>query len=393
MASLHAAVRRQKSPPADPAAGIARILTSGRRRVDAAANARLRHRAPRLRFAPVIDLRSDTVTRPTPAMREAIARAEVGDDALGDDPTVARLQARVAELLGKESALFFPSGVMANEAALLVLAPPATEVVVEANCHLVDWEDGAPAQWAGVQLRPVATPDGMLTPELVSLAIRPASRYQIRTSLICLENTHNAAGGRILSPDAMRAIRQVAGQHGLPVYLDGSRLWNASAASGVPEAEYAAQADLLMVTLSKGLGCPAGSLLAGPAELIERAWRVRRRLGGGMRQVGLLAAAGLYALEHHRARLHQDHERARLLGRLAGELPGIRVVPPETNIVMLDLLREKPEAGSIVERLREHGVLLTAFTSRRLRAVTHLDVDDAAVHAAAAALREVLQAS
>lgn len=341
----------------------------------------------------IIDLRSDTVTRPTPAMREAIARAEVGDDSLGDDPTVKRLEARVAELLGKEAALFFPSGIMANEAALLVLAPPGTEVIVEATSHYVDWEDGAPAHWAGVQLRPVPTPDGILTAELVRAAIRSPSPFHVRTSLIAVENTHNAAGGRILPLETMRAIGAVAREHGLPVHLDGARLWNAAVATGLPEAAWAAEADTVMVTLSKGLGCPAGSLLAGEARVIEEAWRIRRRLGGGMRQIGLLAAAGLYALDHHRERLAEDHARARMLAALAREIPGIRVVEPETNIVMLDLEVEGLTARAVLEGLAERGVRMSEFSGRRIRAVTHLDVDDEGIRRAAAALAEVIAAA
>jgi threonine aldolase len=338
----------------------------------------------------IVDLRSDTVTRPTAAMRAAIAAAEVGDDALGDDPTVARLEARIAALLGKAAALFFPSGIMANETALLVLARPGTEVVVEATSHFVDWELGAPAALAGVQLRPVATPDAILTADAVEAAIRPPSRLQIQTSAVCLENTHNAAGGRILPLDGMRAVRAVARAHGLPVHLDGSRLWNASAATGIPETEYAACADTVMVTLSKGLGCPVGSLLAGATDLMERARVCRRRLGGAMRQSGLLAAAGLHALDHHRDRLTEDHARARRLARLAADIPGLRVIEPETNIVMLDIERPDLDAAAVVQALQRRGVRMVDFTRRRVRAVTHLDVDDDGVDRAATALRAVL---
>jgi threonine aldolase len=338
----------------------------------------------------IVDLRSDTVTRPTAAMRAAIAAAEVGDDALGDDPTVARLEARIAALLGKAAALFFPSGIMANETALLVLARPGTEVVVEATSHFVDWELGAPAALAGVQLRPVATPDAILTADAVEAAIRPPSRLQIQTSAVCLENTHNAAGGRILPLDGMRAVRAVARAHGLPVHLDGSRLWNVSAATGIPETEYAACADTVMVTLSKGLGCPVGSLLAGATDLMERARVCRRRLGGAMRQSGLLAAAGLHALDHHRDRLTEDHARARRLARLAADIPGLRVIEPETNIVMLDIERPDLDAAAVVQALQRRGVRMVDFTRRRVRAVTHLDVDDDGVDRAATALRAVL---
>ncbi|MBI4410187.1 MAG: aminotransferase class I/II-fold pyridoxal phosphate-dependent enzyme [Gemmatimonadetes bacterium] len=339
----------------------------------------------------MIDLRSDTVTRPTPEMRAVMARAEVGDDARGEDPTVRALEHRVAQLLGKEAALFFPSGIMANEAALLLLAPPATEVVVEDTSHIIDWEDGAPAHWASVQLRAVPAPGGMLTAELIAAAIRPPSRYQIRTSLICVENTHNAAGGRVLPVENLRGIGELARARGLPVHLDGARLWNAAAATALPEADLAADVDTVMVSLSKGLGCPAGSLLAGPAELIQTARRIRRRLGGAMRQVGILAAAGFFALEHHRARLVDDHRRARLLADLARVIDGVDVVEPETNIVMLDLQRPDLDAATVARELARRDVLLEEFTPRRLRAVTHLDVDDDAIHQAAAALAEVFR--
>lgn len=339
----------------------------------------------------MIDLRSDTVTRPTPAMREAIAAAEVGDDALGDDPTVRRLEERIAGLLDKEAAVLFPSGIMANQTALLLHTTPGTEVVLEATAHILDWEAGAAAHWSGVQLRPVATPDGLLTPERVEAAIRPRNPYQIQTSLIAVENTHNAAGGRILPLDAMRGIRSIAEAHGLPVHLDGARLWNASAETGIPESDYAAQADTVTVSLSKGLGAPVGSLLAGTAKAIGRARALRRRLGGSMRQAGILAAAGLHALDHHRRRLREDHERARLLARKLEEVEQVRVVPPETNIVMIDLLPDAPDAAAVVERLGRRGVLTSAFGPRRVRAITHLDVDDAGVEAAAAAIADVVR--
>ena len=339
----------------------------------------------------MVDLRSDTVTRPSAAMREAIARAEVGDDQLGDDPTVRRLEERVAELLGKERALFFPSGIMANETALVVQGRPGTEAVVEASCHLIDWEEAAAAAWAGIQLRPVATDDGVLTADRIRAAIRPSTNpYQPRTSLICVENTHNAAGGRLVPLEVLRGVREVADEHGLPVHMDGARLWNASVAADVSMADYAAIADTVMVTLSKGLGCPVGSMLAGSGELMTEAWRVRRRMGGAMRQSGLLAAAGIYALDHNIQRLEEDHRRARELADRAGRLDALRAVPPDTNIVMLDILRDDTDAPTILAALQERGVHMTMFSPRRLRAVTHMDVDDAGIQAAAEALVEVL---
>jgi threonine aldolase len=324
-------------------------------------------------------------------MREAIANADVGDDALGDDPTVRVLEERIADLLGKDAALFFPSGIMANESALLVLGKRGAEVVVEATAHFVDWELGAPAALAGVQLRSVPTPDGALTADAVEEAIRPDIPFQLRTSLVAVENTHNAAGGRILPLSTMQAIHDVARAHGLPVHLDGARLWNASAASGIAEADYAACATTVMVTLSKGLGCPVGSLLAGDAPVIAEARVVRRRLGGSMRQSGILAAAGLHALDHHRERLADDHTRATRLARLAGDIPGLAVVSPETNIVMFDVMRPDLDAATVVARLAEADIRMVVFTRRRLRAVTHLDVDDDGIERAAEALREALE--
>lgn len=343
--------------------------------------------------ARVVDLRSDTVTRPTRGMREAIANAVVGDDVLGDDPTVRALEERVATLLGKEAALFFPSGIMANQTAILALARPGTEAIIDASGHIFDWEELGSAQWSGVQLRTVTTPDGILTPELVRGALRPVNRLSIETSLILLENTHNAAGGKVLPLEALRGVAEVARERGIPIHLDGARLWNAAAASGISEAVYAAEVDTVMVTLSKGLGCPVGSLLAGSEEVMERAWRIRRRLGGGMRQAGILAAAGLYALDHHRGRLHEDHDRARRLADALAQLPGITITPPETNIVMIDIARPGLDAASVLARLEARGVLMSQFGPHRIRAVTHLDVDDDGVDHAIAAMAAALEVS
>ena len=338
----------------------------------------------------MIDLRSDTVTRPGPAMRRAIAEAEVGDDVLGDDPTVARLEAMGAEILGKEAALFFPTGTMANQTALQLHTRPGTEAIVEANAHFFDWELGGAAANSGVQLRQVATPDGLLTAQLVSAAIRPA--YQVRTSAICLENTHNGSGGRVLPLAQMKEISDVARKHGLPLHLDGARLWNAATASGVPEASFAALADTIMVSLSKGLGCPVGSLLAGTREHMNNARSIRRRFGGGMRQSGILAAAGIYALQNNRERLHEDHENARFLAERARDIKGLRVHMPETNIVMMDVERAGMGAGDVVSKLKELNVLMVEFNPTRVRAVTHMDVSRADVERAVAALAKVMAA-
>lgn len=340
----------------------------------------------------MIDLRSDTVTRPTDGMRQAIATAEVGDAALGDDPTVQRLERRIAELLGKEAALFFPSGIMANQTAVLVHTRPGTEVIIDRRGHILDWEEAAPAIWAGVLVRPVDTPDGILDGGLVRAAIRPTGVPQPETSLICMENTHNAAGGKIAPLAKLEAVHDVAREHGLPVHLDGARLWNAAAASAVAVSDFAATADTVMVALSKALGCPIGSMLAGQANTLARAQRVRRRLGGSMRQVGILAAAGLYALDHHLDRIGDDHRRARQLAEQLAELDGVSVVMPETNIVMVDILREDTDGPTVVDELARRGVLLSMFGPRRVRAVTHLDVDDHGVESAARAFAEVMAA-
>jgi threonine aldolase len=336
--------------------------------------------------APPVDLRSDTVTRPTQGMREAMFRAEVGDDVLDHDPTTLALEERVAELLGMERALFFPSGIQANQTALAVHGRPGSEVILEAGAHIFNYEEGAGAALSGLQLRPVPSEDGLLTPGAVREAIRPPSPYVHSTCLVALENTHNSAGGKILPLRTLSEIRDVALAAGLPVHLDGARLWHACVETGTPPSSYGALADTVMVCLSKGLGAPVGSLLAGSAEAMERAWRIRRRLGGGMRQSGVLAAAGLYALDFHRERLAEDHVRAKELARAAAAIPGLSVEAPETNIVMMDVLADGVSPGDILDRLSREGVLMVQFGPRRLRAVTHLDVDDQGISRAAAAL-------
>ncbi len=328
---------------------------------------------------PIVDLRSDTVTRPGPAMRRAIAEAEVGDDLLGDDPTVERLEARVAEILGKEASLFFPSGVMANQTALATHGVWGTEVVVEADAHVLHWEEGAAAALSGLQLRPVEGVDGALEPSALAAAIRPDSKYVPRTSLVCLENTHLASGGSVVSPEATDAAAEVARGCGLPVHLDGARLWHAAVATGRPVTDFTRSADTVMVALSKGLGAPVGSMLAGPGEFMDRAWRVRRRLGGAMRQSGLLAAAGLYALEHHRERLAEDHENARSLAVALNALPGVHAPEPPTNVVLATSEKDGPDLRNLLNFLEKHGILMLPFGDRTIRGVTHHDVDAASI--------------
>ncbi len=338
----------------------------------------------------VVDLRSDTVTRPTEGMRRAMVDAEVGDDVLGKDPTADRLERRVAELLGKEAALFFPSGTQANQAAVLLHTRPGTEAVCEAESHVFHYELADAAWLAGVQLHPVASERGSLTARDVAGAVRPGDRHHPLTTLVCIENTHNMHGGSVVPLPAMRSIRQLAVDRSLPVHLDGARLWNAAAATDVELAEYASCADTVAVCLSKGLGCPVGSLLAGPSALIAEAWSVRKRLGGGMRQVGLLAAAGLWALDHHLDRLSEDHARARWLARDCDAIDGLRVEVPDTNIVMIYVEREGLSEVTVASELEVRGVWILPAGPGRLRAVTHLDVDDAGIERCLDALSEVM---
>jgi len=338
-----------------------------------------------------IDLRSDTVTRPSAAMRRAMAEAEVGDDVLDHDPTTLRLEERVAALLGKEAALFFPSGTQANQSGIRLLTRPGTELLLEANAHILTYEIAGVANLSGVQVRPVATPDGVLTAELLRAALRPASPHYPRISAIAIENTHNAAGGKVMPGAVADAIGAFARDVKLPLHLDGARLWNAAASLGVEPARLAAPATTVMVSLSKGLGCPIGSCLAFPKAARDDVWEIRKRLGGGMRQSGILTAAGLWALDHNLGRLAEDHTNAkRLANGLAGH-PAVRPLVPESNIVMLDLVRERDMADALIPTLAERGVLVVAFGPKRLRAITHLDVSAADIERAIAIIAEALK--
>ena len=336
----------------------------------------------------IVDLRSDTVTKPTPAMREAIARAEVGDDVFGDDPTVNALQQRIAAMLGKEAALFVPSGTQGNLCALMSHCQRGDEYLVGQMAHTYRWEAGGGAVLGSIQPQPIAhQADGTLALADIEANIKPDDPHFARTRLLCLENT---LGGRLMPLHYLRDATGLARRHGLATHLDGARLFNAAVAMGGDvRANARAMADLfdsVSVCFSKGLGAPVGSALVGSAELIAKARRVRKMAGGTMRQAGVLAAAALYALDHHIDRLADDHARARRLADGLQGLPGVRVQAPQTNMVFVDLPRER--AAAVVATLRERGVLATGLY--QLRLVTHLDVDDAGVDQAIAVLRQAL---
>lgn len=337
-----------------------------------------------------IDLRSDTVTKPTPAMRRAMAEADVGDDVLDGDPTVRRLEARVAELLGMERALFFPSGTMANQAGVWLLSRPGTEVLLDAGAHIIHYEYAGAAALSGVQVRPVQGSGPVMDAAALRAAIRPRSPFTLSATLVCLENTHNGAGGKVIPLAEMRALSSVAREHGLHVHLDGARLWNASVASGTSLADFASCATTVMVSFSKGLGAPVGAALAGSRALLEEGWTVRKRLGGGMRQSGILAAAALHALDTQLPRLADDHAHAAEFARLVDGAGGACVVPPETNIVMIDLPGDK-DAAAVVSAAAAAGVLVSLWSRTRIRAVFHRDVDAAMTRTAGETMARVLE--
>jgi threonine aldolase len=339
----------------------------------------------------MIDLRSDTVTKPSAAMRQAMASAEVGDDVLDGDPTTRRLEARVAALLGKEDALFFPSGTMANQSGIWLNTRPGTELLCEANAHLVTYEFAGVAGLSGVQVRPVPTPDGLMTADMVRAMIRPESPHLPRPSAIAVENTHNASGGRVMPVDVLRGIADLAREKQLPQHHDGARLWNAAIALDVKPAAIATHATTVMVAFSKALGCPVGSALAFEKAARRDVWEVRKRLGGGMRQSGILAAAALYALDHNYDRIADDHANAQRLARALDGHPVVRALPPDSNIVMLDLLREGDMAEGVAPKLAAAGLRVVAWGPRRLRSITHMDVSGSEIDEAVAIIDRVLQ--
>ena len=340
-----------------------------------------------------IDLSSDTVTRPTREMRRFMCEAEVGDEQKHEDPTVNLLQEMVADLLGKEAAVFLPSGTMCNEIALRVHCRPGDEMLAHRTAHLIHFETGGPAALAGVNVRSLDGPRGQFDAAALEAEIRPDSRYAPRSRLVWVEQTSNLGGGSIWPLPRIRAVTDVARRHRLATHLDGARLMNAVVASGIAAGDWAAPFDSAWIDFTKGLGAPVGAALAGSREFIAEAWRLKQQMGGAMRQAGIIAAGGVYALRHHVKRLAEDHANARRLAEGLAGLPGVHLVPDtaETNIVFFELTG-RLDAGTLVERLLAHGVRVGAMGPRTIRAVTHLDVSAAQIERALDAARAVLAA-
>ena len=337
----------------------------------------------------MIDLRSDTVTKPTAAMRQAMFEAEVGDDVYGEDPTANKLETRAAEVIGKEAALFVPSGTMGNTIAIKLLTEHGQEVVCDSRAHLLDWELAMLAWFSGCLIRTANAPDGILTWDRIRPVLKAGGPHSARTGAIEIENTHNMAGGRVYPQEVIDDICDRAHDAGVPVHMDGARIFNASTATGRPVHEIAAKADTVMFCLSKALGAPAGSIVAGPAKLIEKGRLYRKRLGGAMRQVGVLAAAGLVALEETPRCLAIDHANARLLAERFANIDGVTVRPVETNIVIFDLPHGVSPAA-VSGALKQRGILMNPVNNEFMRAVTHYDVSRQQCIEAAEALAETL---
>lgn len=336
----------------------------------------------------IVDLRSDTVTRPWPAMREAMARAEVGDDVMGDDPTVLRLQERIAKMLGMEAAVFVPSGAMSNQIGLRVHCLPGDEFICEENCHIYRYEQGAYAQLSGLVTRTVQGEFGVLRLEQLTGLIRGGDDHLVNTRLIAIENTHNRGAGRIQPYDEVARICSWAHEHGLATHLDGARLFNAVVATGIPAAKWAQHFDTVSICFSKGLGAPVGSALVGSKELMLKARRARKLFGGGMRQAGIIAAGALYALEHNVERMAEDHAHAQILADAIRQCPGLKLTPEkvDTNIVIFEIDPKLGTAEEFASRLEEQGVLVFDVARQSIRMVTHLDVSREDVEKAAEAV-------
>jgi threonine aldolase len=331
-----------------------------------------------------IDLRSDTVTKPTPAMRKVMADAIVGDDVFGEDPTVIKLQEKVAELLGKEAALYVPSGTMGNQVSLAANTHPGDEVLLDADAHILNYEGAAPALLSGIQLRPLKGERGLLSADIISRALRSGGSHIAPQRIIAIENTHNRGGGAVYDLAALQKIRSLATEQKLLVHLDGARIWNAAVTSRCAEKDIAQYADSVQVCFSKGLGAPVGSAVAGSKDFVTRAHRFRKIFGGGMRQAGIIAAGALYALENHRERMAEDHAKAADLTKLLLESGELQVDQPvQSNILMVTITRSKPTAEELVARCQKEGVLFFAEGQARFRLVTHLDVPKAAIKPAA----------
>jgi threonine aldolase len=339
-----------------------------------------------------IDLRSDTVTRPTPGMRAAIQAAEVGDDVFNEDPTVNRLQEKLAAVLGKEAALYVPSGTMSNQTCIKAHTQPGDELICETTCHIYNFEAGGPAMLSGVTCRTIEGDYGILDVSQLEGKIRPVNDHLVRTRLVCLENTHNRGGGRIYPLDKIKAISAWAHANGLVMHLDGARLFNAVVATGIPAAQWAQHFDSVSVCFSKGLGAPIGSALAGPRDFITRARRVRKVLGGSMRQAGVAAAGALYALENHVSRLAEDHKHAQVIAAAIADTPGLRLDPPDvqTNIIFFEVDSELGTSRDVAATLKQRGILVQTPGPHVMRACTHLDVSAAQAERAAEAIRQAV---
>ncbi len=324
----------------------------------------------------IIDLRSDTVTKPSRAMRRAMAEAEVGDDVFGEDPTVNRLQEAVASLFGKPAALFVPSGVMANQLAIKTQTNPGDEIIVEQSSHIFNYETAGPSLLSHVQMFPIKGQRGILKATMLAPAVRPSAYYMPRTTMVCLENTHNMAGGTIYPLEEIKSIYTFAKAIGLKLHLDGARIWNAWVATGIHPREYGQYFDTISVCFSKGLGAPVGSALIGSEETISRARKFRKVFGGGMRQAGILAAAALYALERNIKRLEEDHAKAKVFAEIVGSVPWIRIdrESVQTNIIVIDIEATGRPNADVLQECRHRGLLLTEAGFSALRAVMHMDV-------------------
>lgn len=338
-----------------------------------------------------IDLRSDTVTKPSPEMRQAIATAEVGDDVFGDDPTVNRLQAMVAELFGREASLYVPSGSMGNQISLYTISNQGDEIICDEGSHIFNYEVATAAAFSGLLFHVIRGKQGIFTAEEVAPLIRGEELHSPRTRIVEIENTHNRAGGTVFPLENIKQLRRLADQRGLVMHLDGARIWNAHIATGIALAEYAKYFDSISVCLSKGLGAPVGSVVIGDRSFIKEARRTRKMFGGGMRQVGILAAAGIYALEHNLARLQEDHDHAHILAENLAKLPGIEIDldTVQTNILIFDVAKSGMNAAEAVVKFKEHGVLALAISPTRIRMVTHLDVSGDQIETALKAFQKV----